>query len=161
MPEQCAASASENAMYENISSTRPSSSSRPCSEGVHLNVSAQSTVVSSPKKTEPMEIMRKEPSVPKTATGEILCSKKRTNARYSTIDTASLMIDSPYTSALSEGSTFSDPKTVSVATGSTAEMSAAKAKASSMGSTKPSAAVEAPCSTSPTRSVEMSVPNTA
>jgi len=117
-----------------MSSTRHSSSSEArsallASSFVSLKVSAQSTVTSRPKKTEPMLMARKLPSVPRIATAVTSCSKKRTNARYSTMDTASLMMDSPYTSALSDGSTLSAPKMVSVATGSTVQQATSRQEA--------------------------------
>ena len=92
-----------------------------------------------PISSEPRKMKTKMPTDSKTIAAvkssqpltpiRVVCESCRTTLK-STIETASLRTDSPKISAFSFGSAPVEPKIASVATGSTAEMSAANAAAS-------------------------------
>jgi hypothetical protein len=132
--------------------------SRGCSS---RSVTAPSTMTAAPSATEPSRTSAVRPSGAKKLPTVSSSLMNVANARYSTMATPSFITDSPYTSPLNHGSTASERKTDSVATGSTALMMEPNARHSAHDMTGNVFSRASAYSPNPTTSVEMSVPTTA
>ena len=140
MPERRAYSAMRKVEYERQMRMTSSAGGAWCGEIVRRSTSLKSSAMAMPPKapmaTEPRKMRQKAPMAEKTwpapraptpscVSGVV--SPTCTTVLKRTIATASLSTLSPKMSALSFGSAPVEEKTASVATGSTATMSAAKA----------------------------------
>mmetsp|Transcript_65000 Transcript_65000/g.155064 ORF Transcript_65000/g.155064 Transcript_65000/m.155064 type:complete len:206 (-) Transcript_65000:342-959(-) len=132
-PERRAASAAMNERYA-IASIIVTSEGAAALSIRRFVRTADASPNTTPKNTDPSPMATKLESAEKTwalDTWKWVASEgSASNVWKSTIATASLSTDSPKTSAYSCASTFNDPRTARVATGSVAESNAPKSSAS-------------------------------